>query len=119
MVDRRLNDTLKRKVLANLECIQLKEIEDAKNGNLILDNISKNLKEEVLKAYYGIILRERNSPFRTGKFSDKCMDVLSLYMHEKLYGPGEIILKQGECDKKLFFIAKGEVELFLETPENS
>lgn len=84
-----------------------------------MDNISKNLKEEVLKGYYGKILREKNSPFITGKFTDKCLDVLSLYMHETLYGPGEVIFKQGESDKKLFYIVKGEVELFIDTPDDA
>ena len=37
-------------------------------------------------------------------------------MEETLYGPGEIIFKKGEIDKKIFFIVKGSVELYMETP---
>ena len=37
-------------------------------------------------------------------------------MEETLYGPGEIIFKKGENDKKIFFIVKGSVELYMETP---
>ena len=36
-------------------------------------------------------------------------------MEETLYGPEEIIFKKGETDNKIFFIVKGNVELFLET----
>ena len=36
-------------------------------------------------------------------------------MEETLYGPGEIIFKKGETDKKIFFIVKGSVELYMET----
>ena len=36
-------------------------------------------------------------------------------MEQTLYGPGEIIFKKGETDKKIFFIVKGSVEFYMET----
>ena len=44
------------------------------------------------------------------------MEEVALNMEETLYGPGEIIFKKGETDKKIFFIVKGSVELYMETP---
>lgn len=35
-------------------------------------------------------------------------------MKEMICRPGEIIFTYNECDNRIFFINKGEVELFLE-----
>ena len=39
---------------------------------------------------------------------------LSLYMKEFLSGPGEIIYNEKDQDDKLYFLLKGEIELFVE-----
>ena len=39
---------------------------------------------------------------------------LSLTMKECLYGPGEIIYNEKDIDDKLYFLMKGEIELFIE-----
>ena len=49
-------------------------------------------------------------------FSIKCLEEVALNIEETLYGPGEIIYKKGDTDKKTFFIVKGSVELYMETP---
>jgi CRP-like cAMP-binding protein len=35
-------------------------------------------------------------------------------MKEKLYGPGELVYKQGENDHRIFFIRKGQAEMIVE-----
>ena len=39
---------------------------------------------------------------------------LSLSMKECLCGPGEIIYNKKDYDDKLYFLLKGEIELFVE-----
>ncbi len=34
-------------------------------------------------------------------------------MKEILYGPGEVIFTAGDVDEKMFFVFKGEIELFI------
>lgn len=33
-----------------------------------------------------------------------------------MFGPGEIIFKKGETDNNIFYIVKGSIELYMETP---
>ena len=33
-----------------------------------------------------------------------------------MYGPGELLYQKGEIDNKFYYIVKGEVELFVDTP---
>jgi CRP-like cAMP-binding protein len=35
-------------------------------------------------------------------------------MEERLYGPGEIIYNENDEDDKIYFLLKGEIELFVE-----
>ncbi len=44
-------------MLKYLDLIRDKEKDDPSKGRIILDNISKNLKEEVMRNYYGNILK--------------------------------------------------------------
>jgi CRP-like cAMP-binding protein len=44
-------------------------------------------------------------------------EIISL-LKEKLIGPGEILFKQGDEDKRIYFIRKGEIELTLENQIN-
>ena len=48
---------------------------------------------------------------RIFKRKNKCLDEVALNMEETLCGPGVIIFKKGETDKKFFFIVKGNIEL--------
>lgn len=82
------------KVLKSLDYIQKKEKEDPKNGNSILESLSKNLREEVFIDYYGKILN-KNKMF-TNNFSKKFIADISLKMKESLFGPGDIIYLKGE-----------------------
>ena len=36
-------------------------------------------------------------------------------MNEQIFGQGEIILKKNQVDPKLYFLRKGEIELYVET----
>ncbi|KAL4499085.1 hypothetical protein ABPG72_016987 [Tetrahymena utriculariae] len=81
-------------------------------GQMILNTIAKNLREEVQLEYFGNILQ--NTRIFKNNFSQECLRTLSLKLKEIMYGPGEIIFHKGELDYKIFFIQSGEVSLFLE-----
>lgn len=40
-------------------------------------------------------------------FSEEFLNVISLNMKEKMFGPGEIVYNQGDDDHSVYFIRKG------------
>jgi len=69
----------------------------------------------VYREFYGGILK--NFKMFYLNFSDKFLNALSLHMREITLGPGEILFNQGEIDMRLFYIIKGEIELFIDLEE--
>lgn len=59
----------------------------------ILESVSKNLKEEVCKDFYGRIMQS-NKIFNL-QFSQQALLDASLHFKEKIFSPGEIIFKEG------------------------
>jgi len=70
-----------------------------------------SIKEEVQKDIYGQIIRSKK--FFRLILSDNIIDELALKMKERTIGPEEIIYKEGELGDKIYFILKGEVEIYL------
>jgi CRP-like cAMP-binding protein len=56
--------------------------------------------------------------FFKDNFSNSLLTEIISLMKEKLIGPGEILFKQGDEDKNIYFIRKGELELILENQKN-
>lgn len=52
-------------------------------------------------------------------FSAEFLTALALKMKETIYGPGETIFVKNENDKKIYFLVKGTVELYLENNRQS
>ena len=77
---------------------------------MVLKSIPINLQQEVLNDFFGKILDEQNV-FKTN-FSKEFLAKLVLKMSEIVFGPGEIVFNKGSNDKRLYFIKKGEIELF-------
>jgi hypothetical protein len=63
METRLINRDLQIKVLKYLDFIQDKDEEDPQKGKVIIDTLSKSLREEIYRNYYGTILM-KNSFFR-------------------------------------------------------
>ncbi len=51
-------------------------------------------------------------------FSVEFLKELSLTLKEQVYGPGEIIFNTNDNDKKMYFIVKGNVDIFLDNSSN-
>ena len=77
---------------------------------MVLKSIPVNLREEVLNDFFGKILYEQEV-FKTN-FSKEFLAKLILKMGEIVFGPGEIVFNKGSNDKRLYFIKKGDIELF-------
>ena len=92
-----------------------KEAQDPTKGVNILNTFSKKLKDEVCRDFYGRVLNEIK--FLKFNFSKEVLEELSLSMNEILYGPGEIIFSSGDIEERLFYIQKGDIELFLQKNE--
>lgn len=103
------------KILKYLEYIQHKEKEQPQNGQALVYDLSVNLQQEIKREFYGNILKQFK--LMAFNYSFKCLDDLALIMQESFYGPGETIYSQGVVDDRLFFIAKGKVEQYIETPK--
>ena len=47
------------------------------------------------------------------------MDEISLHMKEMSLAPNEILFKENNLDDKLYFITRGEVEVFIDNQDKS
>ena len=70
-----------------------------------MKKISKKLRDEVYKDFFGKILS--NSKIFKFNFSEGFLNELTLKIREVLYGPGEVIFTEGEKDHRIFYINKG------------
>ncbi|KAL4482674.1 hypothetical protein ABPG73_021334 [Tetrahymena malaccensis] len=112
MGKRNINQKLQLKVIKYLDYTHSRQADGPLKGQMILNTIAKNLREEVQLEYFGNILQ--NTRVFKNNFSQECLRALSLKLKEIMYGPGEVIFHKGELDYKIFFIQSGEVSLFLE-----
>lgn len=44
-------------------------------------------------------------------FSEECLNIVSLNMKERMFGPGEIVYNQGDDDHSVYFIRKGYADM--------
>ena len=89
MNKRGISSQLQSKVRKFLDYMEHKESESPDKGLNILNTISKKLREEVQREFYGKILN--NIKIFKLNFSPELMYDLSLIMKETVYGPNEVI----------------------------
>lgn len=70
------------------------------------------VRDEIYKDFFGKILHD--SKMFKFNFSEPFLKELTVFMKEIICRPGEIVFSFNEKDNRIFFINKGEVELFLE-----
>ncbi|KAL4482714.1 hypothetical protein ABPG73_021374 [Tetrahymena malaccensis] len=110
---RQVKKDIQIRVLKHLEFNQQREDDDPIRGMNILESVSKNLKEEVCKDFYGRILQQ--SKIFNLQFSQQALLDASLYFKEKILSPGEIVFKEGQAnDHDIFYIYKGSIDLFVQ-----
>ncbi|EAR91993.2 cation channel family protein (macronuclear) [Tetrahymena thermophila SB210] len=112
MRSRGINQQLQTRVMKYLDHMIHKQLESPEKGQEILKKMSKKIRDEIYKDFYGKILQ--NSKMFKFNFSENFLKDLTVQMKEIICRPGEIIFTLNECDNRIFFINKGEVQLFLE-----
>jgi len=70
------------------------------------------VRDEIYKDFFGKILQD--SKIFKFNFTEPFLKELTVQMKEIICRPGEIVFSCNETDNRIFFINKGEVELFLE-----
>jgi CRP-like cAMP-binding protein len=70
------------------------------------------VRDEIYKDFFGKILLD--SKMFKFNFSEPFLRELTVQMKEIICRPGEVVFSLNEADNRIFFINKGEVELFLE-----
>ncbi|KAL4509153.1 hypothetical protein ABPG72_018084 [Tetrahymena utriculariae] len=112
MRSRGINQQLQTRVMKYLDHMIHKQLESPEKGQEILKKMSKKIRDEIYKDFYGKILQD--SKMFKFNFSEHFLKDLTVQMKEIICRPGEIIFTLNECDNRIFFINKGEVQLFLE-----
>ena len=113
MKKRNINKALQLKVKRYLEYMHEEEIYGYQRGTELIIGLSNKLQEEICEELYGKILRNLRI-FKDNKFSMQFLQKLSLKMQEITFAPGDIIfLEKEEDENRLYFIMKGEIELFM------
>ncbi|EAR82537.2 cyclic nucleotide-binding domain protein (macronuclear) [Tetrahymena thermophila SB210] len=111
MNERQVQLSTQMRVLKYLEFIEDFQDSNITEGAKILETCSQEIKEELLKEYFGRILK--TIKLIKGTFSQEFLIQLSLVMRERRFAPGEILVQKGQQMKHLFFITKGQTEYFI------
>ncbi|KAL4426566.1 hypothetical protein ABPG74_012326 [Tetrahymena malaccensis] len=111
MNERQVQLSTQMRVLKYLEFIEDFQDSNITEGAKILETCSQEIKEELLKEYFGRILK--TIKLIKGTFSQEFLIQLSLVMRERRFAPGEILVQKGQLMKHLFFVTKGQTEYFI------
>jgi len=112
MRSRSINQQLQTRVMKYLDHMIHKQLESPQKGQEILKRMSKKIRDDIYKDFFGKILL--SSKMFKFNFSEPFIKELTTQMKEIICRPGETIFSFNEADNRIFFINKGEVELFLE-----
>ncbi|KAL4464416.1 hypothetical protein ABPG72_010903 [Tetrahymena utriculariae] len=111
MQQRNITKKTQRKVIKFLEYEQSQEMDSFQKGEEILLKISKSLRDEVNREYFGKFLNDIKL-FKLN-FSIEFIMKLTSFVKEKTFGPNEIIFSQGDLDRTFYFVCSGQVQLYL------
>ncbi|KAL4427264.1 hypothetical protein ABPG74_011500 [Tetrahymena malaccensis] len=111
MQQRNITKKTQRKVIKFLEYEQNQEMDSFQKGEEILLKISKSLRDEVNREYFGKFLNDIKL-FKLN-FSMEFIMKLTSHVKEKTFGPNEVIFSQGDLDRTFYFICSGQVQLYL------
>ncbi|KAL4465173.1 hypothetical protein ABPG72_019327 [Tetrahymena utriculariae] len=111
MNERQVQLSTQMRVLKYLEFIEDFQDSNITEGAKIQEICSQEIKEELLKEYFGRILK--TIKLIKGTFSQEFLIQLSLVMRERRFAPGEILVQKGQLGKHLFFITKRQTQYFI------
>ncbi|KAL4485761.1 hypothetical protein ABPG72_012301 [Tetrahymena utriculariae] len=109
---RALNKDLQQKVRKYYEYLFQEEMNEEEEGSNVFNNLTSLLKKQVWIDVYGKLLQQ-NKIFSTN-FSNEFINMLSLKVKEKKFGPEEYIFVNGDSANYIFIIISGEVDQYLQ-----
>ncbi|EDK32040.2 cyclic nucleotide-binding domain protein (macronuclear) [Tetrahymena thermophila SB210] len=109
---RALNKDLQQKVRKYYEYLFQEEMNEDEEGSNVFNNLTSLLKKQVWIDVYGKLLQQ-NKIFSTN-FSNEFINMLSLKVKEKKFGPEEYIFVNGDSANYIFIIISGEVDQYLQ-----
>ncbi|EAR84430.2 cyclic nucleotide-binding domain protein (macronuclear) [Tetrahymena thermophila SB210] len=109
MRNRDIPKHLQTKVFKNLEYSHILEGSLIQKSEIILDNLTLTLRNQIKIEFYGRILQ--NYKLFNLNFSQEVRQELCLHMKEIILQPGEILYDIGQNNDKIFFLHKGSVEI--------
>ena len=94
--------------------------EHKKNNNLdekqILGMLSEPLRDEIYAHIHGVVIRRCKI---LTEFEEHFISQLSKTLELETYGPGDIVIEEGELSNKLFFIRSGRIDMYHQATASS
>lgn len=112
MRKRNINKNIQSKIKRYLEYMHEEEVYGFQRGTELIQGLSNKLQEEISEDLYGKIFQGLRI-FKENKFSSQFLKKVALKVQEITFAPGDVIFLEKEHDEsRLYFIMKGEIELF-------
>ncbi|KAL4438079.1 hypothetical protein ABPG74_016858 [Tetrahymena malaccensis] len=109
MRTRNIDQMIQSQVFQYLHYLDQMDHYNHQKGEQILQKLSPHLQRQInINSYYPFL--KKTNYFKLN-FKDSILISASLKMKEITFGPGQIIFNQNDCDNKLFYILKGQVQL--------
>ncbi|KAL4507295.1 hypothetical protein ABPG72_002088 [Tetrahymena utriculariae] len=110
--ERGIKNNMIMKIKENFAYLQRETEKDMEVHNIIQTQLCKSLRKEVFREMYIQILKGCKA-FNLN-FSEQFLLNLAPYLKEKKFSPEEIIYEQDNPNLNLYFLVKGEVQLYLD-----
>ncbi|KAL4460254.1 hypothetical protein ABPG74_000005 [Tetrahymena malaccensis] len=110
--ERGIKNNMIMKIKENFAYLQRETEKDMEVHNIIQTQLCKSLRKEVFREMYIQVLKGCKA-FNLN-FSEPFLLNLAPFLKEKKFSPEEIIYEQDNPNQNLYFIMKGEVQLFLD-----
>ncbi|EAR98948.2 cyclic nucleotide-binding domain protein (macronuclear) [Tetrahymena thermophila SB210] len=109
MRTRNIDQAIQTQVFQYLNYLEQMDHYNHQKGEYIVQKLSPYLQQQInMNSYYPFL--NKTTIFKLN-FKDSVLVNASLKMKELTFGPGQIIFNQNDCDNRLFYILKGEVQL--------
>ncbi|CAG9318527.1 unnamed protein product [Blepharisma stoltei] len=109
MTNNKIPSSLRSRVFLFIEHLERIADENILDETEILQSLSLPLKEEILIKTRGYFLFN-SAPFRN--YSHYFLRYLVHFLEIQVFGPGDLIIKEGEIGKNIYWIFNGSVEIY-------
>ncbi|KAL4480489.1 hypothetical protein ABPG72_022244 [Tetrahymena utriculariae] len=109
MRTRNIDQMIQSQVFQYLHYLDQMDHYNHQKGEQILQKLSPHLQRQInINSYFPFL--QKTNYFKLN-FKESTLISASLQMKEITFGPGQIIFNQNDCDNRLYYILKGQVQL--------